>query len=122
MPLIDLPQGWQTQFMLRRLDPQISEHADGVALRRASNPPFYCGSCRLLRSAPADTGLAHWPAGFDTLIAAGRPEPAQVAIGITRPCSCNARTRTTGGARRERSRARPRPISPQPPQPTADRR
>ena len=85
MPLIDLPLGWQTEFILHRLDAQITEHADCLAVRTASNPTFYWGNCLLLRTAPADTDLAHWRARFDTLITAGRPEARHVAIGITTP-------------------------------------
>lgn len=85
MLLSDLPLGWQTEFILHRLDAQITAHDDCIAVRTDSNPTFYWGNCLLLRDAPADADLAHWQARFHALIAAGRPEVRHVAIGITAP-------------------------------------
>lgn len=85
MPLSHLPLGWQTEFILHRLDACITVHPDCIAVRTDSNPSFYWGNCLLLPQAPADADLAHWRTRFQALIAAGRPEVRHVAIGITTP-------------------------------------
>lgn len=85
MRLSDLSLGWQTEFILHRLDARIGEHADCIAVCTDANPTFYWGNCLILPQAPADADLAHWLARFDPLIAAGRPEVRHVAIGIDAP-------------------------------------
>lgn len=49
MPLIDLPLGWQTAFILHRLDAQISEPAARRVFRRLQ-------MARIERLAQADRG------------------------------------------------------------------
>ena len=85
MRLAELSLGWQTDFILHRLDARLGEHADCVAVCTDSNPSFYWGNCLVLPAAPADGDLAHWLARFHALVAAGRPGVRHVAIGIDAP-------------------------------------
>jgi len=81
----DLSLGWQTEFILHRLDARLIPQADCIAVCTDSNPTFYWGNCLLLHSAPADADLAHWLARFAALVAQGRPEVRHVAIGVDAP-------------------------------------
>lgn len=85
LTVASLPTGWQTEFILHRLDARITAHADCVAVRTDSNPSFYWGNCLVLPKAPADADLAHWLARFQALVADGRPEVRHVAIGVATP-------------------------------------
>lgn len=85
MRLAELSLGWQTEFILHRLDARISEQADCIAVCTDANPSFYWGNCLILPQAPADADLAHWLARFDELVAAGRPAVRHVAIGVDAP-------------------------------------
>ena len=85
MRINDLSLGWQTDFILHRLDARFAEHADCVAVCTDSNPTYYWGNCLVLPEAPADGDLAHWLARFQALVAAGRPGVQHVAIGIDAP-------------------------------------
>lgn len=85
MRLAELSLGWQTEFILHRLDARIGEQAECIAVCTDANPSFYWGNCLILPQAPADADLAHWLARFDELVAAGRPAVRHVAIGVDAP-------------------------------------
>lgn len=81
----DLSLGWQSDFILHRLDARIETQDDCIAVVTDTNPTYYWGNCLVLPAAPADADLAHWLARFDRLVAAGRPAVQHVAIGIDAP-------------------------------------
>ncbi|OYU67321.1 MAG: hypothetical protein CFE45_43635, partial [Burkholderiales bacterium PBB5] len=85
MHLHHLSLGWQTEFILHRLDARLDLQADCIAVCTDSNPTFYWGNCLLLPTAPADADLAHWLARFQALVGQGRPEVRHVAIGVDAP-------------------------------------
>ncbi len=80
-----LSLGWQTEFILHRLDARLNPQADCIAVCTDSNPTFYWGNCLVLPVAPADDDLSHWLARFEALVAQGRPEVRHVAIGVDAP-------------------------------------
>ena len=82
MRVNELSLGWQTEFILHRLDARIDERDDCITVRTDANPNFYWGNCLVLPAAPADDALAFWLARFHALVAAGRPEVRHVAVGI----------------------------------------
>jgi len=79
--LADLRPGWQTDFILHRLDAQILERPDCLVVRTPSNPTYYWGNCLLLPALPRDEDLAHWLGRFYEEIAAHQPASRHVAIG-----------------------------------------
>lgn len=81
MKLADIRPGWQTDFILHRLDARIIERPDCLVVRTPSNPAFYWGNCLILPRLPADDELPHWLARFDAEITGPQPASRHVAIG-----------------------------------------
>lgn len=81
MKLADIRPGWQTDFILHRLDAQIVERPDCLVVRTPSNPTFYWGNCLILPRLPAEDDLAHWLGRFHEEIAGPQPASRHVAIG-----------------------------------------
>lgn len=82
MKLSDVRPGWQTDFILHRLDAQILERPDCLVVRTPSNPTYYWGNCLLLPALPRDDELAHWLGRFHEEISALQPASRHVAIGV----------------------------------------
>lgn len=85
MRVQDLSPGWQTEFILHRLDAHIDEQPEGIAVCTDADPSFYWGNCLIVPHAPADADLPHWLARFEQRVAAGRPGVRHVAIGVDAP-------------------------------------
>lgn len=82
MRVEDLSPGWRTDFLRHRVDAEVRELPDCLAVRSPGQENFYWGNCLMLPVLPGDGDLAHWLRRFDEEVAAGRPGVRHVAIGI----------------------------------------